>query len=305
VVSAVAAIGITVADMTVSRAFYRDVLGFTVVDERRLRGEVWERLHGVAGADLHVVRMRLGAEEIELTEWRAPRGRPVPADSRSHDAWFQHIAIIVRDMDEAHRWLRGHGVAGISPAPQRLPDWNVAAGGIEAFYFRDPDGHPLEILKFPPDKGDARWHRATTGRFLGIDHTAIVVRDTAASLRLYRDHLGLRVVGRSENWGPEQAKLNDVAGAHLRITTLRAAAGPAVELLDYLQPGGGRPARADARANDLAHWQIVFVGAVPAVMAGAAPLGLTARGPVLIGGAPTAVLRDPDGHALQIRATYP
>ena len=91
--------------------------------------------------------------------------------------------------------------------------------------------------------------------FLGIDHTAIVVSDTEASLRFYRDALGLRVAGGSENWGAEQERLNDVDGAHLRITTLRAGSGPGIEFLEYLEPRGGRPFPADERANDLVHWQ--------------------------------------------------
>jgi len=140
-------------------------------------------------------------------------------------------------MDRADRHLRAQGVEYASPAPQRLPDGNPTVGGIRAFYFKDPDGHPLEILWFPPDKGDPRWHRSGDGLFLGIDHTAIGVGDTARSLAGYRDALGLRLVGERENWGPEQAYLNQVAAAHLRITTRRAAAGPpGIELLEYLAP---------------------------------------------------------------------
>ena len=89
--------------------------------------------------------MRLGDENIELTEYLAPKGRPVPVESRSNDRSFQHIAIIVSDMDKAYSWLRQNKVEHASPSPQRLPDWNKSAGGIRAFYFKDPDGHPLEI----------------------------------------------------------------------------------------------------------------------------------------------------------------
>ena len=142
------------------------------------------------------------------------------------------------------------GVEHVSPEPQRLPDWNLAAGGIRAFYFKDPDSHVLEVLWFPPGKGHAKWRRADA-LFLGIDHTAIVVADTERSLACYRDALGLAVAGTSENWGPEQERLNNVPGAHLRITTLHAPAGPGIELLEYLAPDDGRPAPADARANDL------------------------------------------------------
>jgi len=66
--------------------------------------------------------------------------------------------------------------------------------------------------------------------FLGIDHTAIVVDDTNASLRFYRDTLGMQVAGESENYEVEQEHLNNVFGARLRITALRAAKGPGIEL---------------------------------------------------------------------------
>src|SRR5207249_11847147 len=89
---------------------------------------------------------------------------------------------------------------------------NPNAGGIRAFYFRDPDDHPLEILQFPAGKGDPKWQRAEGRLFLGIDHTAIVVASTDASLRFYRDLLGLRIAGTSLNYGPEQERLNNEIG---------------------------------------------------------------------------------------------
>jgi catechol 2,3-dioxygenase-like lactoylglutathione lyase family enzyme len=218
------------------------------------------------------------------------------------------VAIIVSDMDRAYARLREHQVEHASPAPQRLPDWNPAAGGIRAFYFKDPDGHPLEILSFPPGKGDARWHRHDGRLFLGIDHTAIVVGDTARSLRCYRDALGLAVAGESENWGPEQERLNNVFGARLRITTLRAAAGPGIELLEYLTPRDGRPAPADARSNDLVHWQTSVVtddaAALSRALRGTAcamlSAAVTAPPRRELGFARAFLARDPDGHVLQV-----
>ena len=134
-----------------------------------------------------------------------------------------------------------------STGPQRLPETIPNAAGIRAFYFRDPDGHPLEVLQFPPDKGDPKWHAPSARLFLGIDHTAIVVADTRASLAFYRDVLGFRVAGESMNFGTEQEHLNNVPGARLRITGLRAPSGPGVELLEYLAPRDGRPFPADER----------------------------------------------------------
>ena len=141
-------------------AFYTGVLPFEVVSEIEVQGDAYEHLFGVFGMRARIVRLRLGDEEIELIDYLAPEGRPVPVDSRSNDEWFQHVAIIVSDMDAAYAQLREHNVQHASTGPQTLPDWNPNAGGIKAFYFKDPDGHNLEILQFPPDKGAARWHAA-------------------------------------------------------------------------------------------------------------------------------------------------
>jgi len=253
-VQAVDAVGMTVSDMDRSVAFFTDVLTFEKISDVELAGEEYERLQGVFGLRMRVVRLRLGSEQIELTEYLAPRGRRIPEDSRSNDRWFQHVAIIVSNMDAAYARLRQHHIEHASPEPQRLPDWNPNAGGIKAFYFKDPDGHPLEILQFPDGKGDPKWHAASNRLFLGIDHTAIVVDETARSLAFYRDVLGLTVAGESTNYGPEQERLNNVFGARLHITGLRAAAGPGIEFLEYLTPRNGRPA-IGIQSNDIAHWE--------------------------------------------------
>jgi catechol 2,3-dioxygenase-like lactoylglutathione lyase family enzyme len=304
----IGAVGMTVGNIDRSVAFYSDVLGFQKISDAEVWGEDHERLQGVFGLRMRVVRMRLGEETIELTEYLTPRGRPIPVDSRSHDRWFQHLAIIVSDMDRAYALLRRHRVEHASPAPQRLPDWNVNAGGIRAFYFKDPDGHPLEILQFPPGKGEDRWHRPTDRVFLGIDHTAIVVGDTAQSLRCYRDTLGLRVVGESENYGPEQERLNNVFGARLRITTLRAPTGPGIEFLEYVTPRDGRLVPADARANDLAHWQTTLVSpdaeaVARAIRSGSCAMsspGVSAPTDRSLGFSKGLLILDPDGHALAV-----
>ncbi len=261
-VTAVDSIGMTVDDMDRAVDFYTNVLTFEKVSDVEVAGREFELLEGVFGARARIVRLRLGNETIELTEYLAPKGRPMPVDIRPNDRAFQHAAIIVSDMAAAYRRLRQFHVEHGSTGPQRLPEWNPNAGGISAFYFRDPDRHFLEILQFPPGKGLAKWHRS--GRlFLGIDHTAIVVGDTDQSLRFYRDALQMKVAGESENYDTEQEHLNNVFGARLRITALRAETGPGIELLEYLAPRDGRPSDG-LRANDVAHWQTTVIADAPA-----------------------------------------
>jgi len=307
--TAVRVVGMTVSDMERSVAFYRDVLTFRVVADTEMAGDIIERLTGVFGTRARLVRMRLADEEIELTQFIAPRGRPIPVDSRSNDRWFQHVAIIVRDMPQAYARLRHFNVEHASSGPQRLPDWNPNAGGIEAFYFKDPDQHVLEVLAFPKAKGTAKWHRnAGDTLFLGIDHTAIVTASTDVSLAFYRDLLGMTIAGTSDNYGTEQEHLNNVFGAHLRITALRAATGPGVELLEYLVPSDGRSYPVDARANDLLHWETTIE--VPDVARTLQALRLAAaRVPVTdvvdlplttLGFTRAFTVRDPDGHVVRL-----
>jgi catechol 2,3-dioxygenase-like lactoylglutathione lyase family enzyme len=301
----VTSVGLVVSDLERSLAFFREVLDFELLAKAEHGGPQHEALEGVFALRTLEATLRLGDERLTLTQYLAPRGRPIPADSRSHDEWFQHVAIVVSDMDAAYARLRTAQVEHASSGPQRLPDWNPNAGGIEAFYFKDPDGHVLEVIAFPPGKGDPRWPAlaARGGLFLGIDHTAIVVRDTDEALRFWRDGLGLHVAGASENWGPEQERLNGVFGARLRITALRGAAGPGVEFLEYLAPSDGRPAPVDARANDLWHWETRLAVAGLDDLAArlrAAGGAWVSPGPVALGNELALLVRTPDGHAVEV-----
>ena len=311
-VSRIDSVGFTVSDMDRAVDFYTRVLPFEKTSDTEVWGEDYENLSGVFGARVRIVRLRLGDEVLELIEYLTPRGRPVPLDSRSNDRWFQHVAIIVADMDKAYAVLRANKVRHASTAPQTLPSYIAAAAGIKAFYFKDLDDHVVEILSFPPDKGAPKWHALEkTGKlFLGIDHTAIVVASTDESLKFYRDILGLSVAGTSDNYGPEQEHLNNVRGARLHITGLKTKdPGINVEFLEYKDPIDGRPFPADTRGSDLWHWQTTFrtvdvqpffVSYKPVFVSG----GIAALADTRLGFKQAATVRDPDGHAVRVAAFY-
>ncbi|HTK96819.1 MAG TPA: VOC family protein [Pseudomonadales bacterium] len=301
-------VDIPVGDLERSVDFYTQVLDFKKIEQTEISGADYERLFGVFGVRVRIARLQLGDEFIELMNFVVPDGRPIPVDSHSNDLWFQHVAIIVRDMDTAYRRLRDNKVRYASTEPQTLPDWNPNAGGIKAFYFRDPDGNHLEILQFPTGKGAEKWHRAGNDLFMGIDHTAIAVADTDASIRFYRNALGMKVVGASDNYGTEQEHLNNVFGAHLRITALRSSGGPGVELLEYLTPRTGRSIPVDSTAVDRWYWQINMTSPSVAALGKAVvddgyrsvSTGVTALDPALFGTTDGFIVRDPDGHAVQL-----
>jgi len=313
-------IGFTSADAEATASFFEKCLGFRRDEPPRIvDGGPYAQLIGLPGARLKLLRLAIGAEVLELTEVLALApgtrpARPVPADSRSNDRWFQHICLVVNDMAASLALLQPAFAAGritpISAAPQRLPDWNTDAAGIVAYKFRDPEGHPLELLQFPPDKGEARWHIGAPGPLLGLDHSAIGIADTAASVRFYRELLGLAAGGDGVNSGPEQDGLDGLAGTRVHITGHRCPSGAGVECLDYREPTGGRPMPTDQGPQDLAHWQLrLRVADLESIAERAEALGgrVISGGIVALGaqadgiGASRALqLADPDGHRLQL-----
>jgi catechol 2,3-dioxygenase-like lactoylglutathione lyase family enzyme len=305
-VRAVQGFGLTVSDVERSAAFYQKALAFQKVAERIVVDPQYDALTGVFGARVRSVTLRLGDETIELNQFVAPGGQPIPLDSRANDLWFQHLAIVVSDMDKAYRHLGESTFQAISSEPQTIPDTNPAAAGIQAFKFKDPDGHPLELLYFPPDKGRPKWHQGAERLFLGIDHSAITVSDTERSLTFYRDLLGLKVAGGSLNAGPTQERLDGAFGAVVRVTGLRPQSpeGPGMEFLQYLTPAGGRRAPDALSTADLAHVHSVLEvddleGLLPRLEQ--ANVAFVSPRVVELSGMPFRkgrLVRDPDGHAV-------
>jgi catechol 2,3-dioxygenase-like lactoylglutathione lyase family enzyme len=234
--------------------FYERALGFHRLGEKRLSGAAFEYLMGVEG-DATSITLGLGREIVELVQFDRP-GQAYPEGSSSSDLIFQHFAIVVVDMDAAYRRLSGvAGWTAISSAgPQRLPE---TSGGVTAFKFRDPDGHPLELLAFPPGKAPPHWQGGiASDPYLGLDHSAISVFDSGRSIAFYHG-LGLTIFARSLNQGPEQARLDSLQEPLVEVTALAPPqATPHVELLRYRGVAEGRGIA--VANNDVAATRLVF-----------------------------------------------
>jgi catechol 2,3-dioxygenase-like lactoylglutathione lyase family enzyme len=244
--------------------------------------------------------LRLGRQRIELLEFTDPAGRAYPPDSTSTDIWFQHVAIIVADMPRAYqRVVANRRFRPISRhGPVRLPD---GSGGVTAFKFRDRDGHPLELLAFPPGRVPAEWRAAGgAGCFLGVDHTAIAIGDTARSAEFFGSVFGFGAGARTENRGPEQDALDDVDDVQVSVTRLAPdRPAPRLELLHY-HVGTRRPIPSDTASNDItATHCAVRVASLDDVAAALARHGIPVADDdlmILRGGVRAVLISGPDGH---------
>ena len=230
-----------------------------------------------------VMVLALGASRLEIARCE---GKAYPPSVPGWSPLFQHCAITAADMPAAVARLQAaRDWTPISRGgPQRLP---ANTGGVTAFKFRDPEGHPLELIAFPDAPADAPPR---------IDHSAISVTDTGASIAFYRA-LGLAVGSRSLNRGPEQDRLDDLDGVEVEVTALAFPGGGAhVELLCYRgdYPRDATPAApADVAATRLMWPAGDFVRVAKTFAAQVVSFDQAVQ---------RLLVRDPDGHLLQLVA---
>jgi len=270
-----ASFGLNTADADALAAFYEAALGC-----RRLSFE--------RRPDADCLTLALGREIIVLTQFHHP-GRAYPRNTSSADPIFQHFAVVVTDMAASYRRLTKIG--GWSPiskgGPRRLP---ARFGGVTAFKFRDPEGHPLELLAFPERSVPPHW-RALPGDdgCLGIDHSAIGIADSSRSIAFY-ENLGFRVVAKTLNHGAEQSLLDGLVAPVVEVTALAPVhSTPHIELLCY------RSATSDpghkVRHDDIAATRLFLATSDLARRPSA-----NARGERIVQKA----MLDPDGHRLLV-----
>ena len=268
-VTAIRALRLTTADAERLARFYRQ-LGFTDGGFEPIGAEEMRALGLERGGSRLV--LNLGGQRIELDSFEVS-GRPYPADASAADLCFQHFALVTDDAAAAWRRAAAVGAVPISTdGPVRLPP---ATGVAAAVKFRDPEGHPLELLEFPPQSAGRR----RGAGLLGIDHSAISVSDVDASRRFY-EALGLTVREPTLNRGPTQAALDGLPEVEVDVVPmLPQRETPHLELLGYRKPTG-RPA-GRLEANDIAATRIVWAADREQL------------------------IRDPDGHLHFMSGRYP
>lgn len=89
----------------------------------RVVGSEYDKMEGIFNANMRIVHLKLGEQIVELTQYVSPpTGRPIPVPSYSNDAWFEHMAIVVGDMDAAYKILQENNVQQISANAITIPE---------------------------------------------------------------------------------------------------------------------------------------------------------------------------------------
>jgi catechol 2,3-dioxygenase len=190
----VGALGLTVADLGRSLAFYTGPIGLRVLEQSGSSATL-----GVPGNPILMLR-----EQPGVRSW--PRG------GRSYTGLY-HFALLLPTRADLGRWL-AHWLRSDMPMPGQ-GDHLVS----EALYLEDPDGHGIEVYRDRPrdewqwsdgrvrmasDPIDIRgllqeaersgepWSGMPAGTKLG--HIHLQVRDIPETARFYRDVLGFDIV---------------------------------------------------------------------------------------------------------------
>ena len=264
-------ISLNVSNLSAAEAFYTQALGFSRATPPCPAPAILAKMLGAQ--TMQTVKMQRGGQFIELASLDAP-GVPYPINRHSNDLYFQHCALVTRDIMSDYRRLCEYEFAPISRhGPQWLP------GGDIAFKFRDPDGHPLELIQFPKPKA------STDG---GIDHSAITVKNADESIAFYKDFLGLELKAFQRNTGPNQDALDDLPQTDVKVVALTPGSSfPHLELLEYVCPAS--PILPERKPSDLAASRCIF-------QVDALPHSLPCIN--LEDGTNVLLTKDPDGHFL-------
>src|SRR5688572_29754248 len=106
-------VGLQVADLDRSLAFYRDLLGFELVFRWNPRAPYIGQLVGYPDVDFHAAILRLPGTDVvlELLDYRGVERTAV--DTATANPGTAHIAFVVQDVDALYAQLRERGVQAV------------------------------------------------------------------------------------------------------------------------------------------------------------------------------------------------
>lgn len=126
-----------------SLAFYAGLLGMPVVLDTEMHGEMLEREVAMSDARLRFVLLATGGPtHLELLQYFAPRGEPLPAGAKPADTGAHHVAVLVDDIHAAYAELTRAKVE-FTWEPQEV-DAGFFQGHWTAYCY-DPDRLVVEL----------------------------------------------------------------------------------------------------------------------------------------------------------------
>lgn len=129
-------VGVTVADLDQSVAFYRDTLGFTELARFSVGGEAFATGVGIADAEASFVHLDAGGVRLELVSYDSTDESA--ADPQIDRAGATHLAFSIDDIEAYYETL---------PADvETVSEPQTTESGTTIFFIRDPEGNLVEIL---------------------------------------------------------------------------------------------------------------------------------------------------------------
>ncbi|MBI5095228.1 MAG: VOC family protein [Candidatus Hydrogenedentes bacterium] len=134
---------LSVSDLDISVAFYRDLLGLEVIrvldagPESGL-GEVVN----LPGCHARIAHLRMGNNMLEVFEYKEPRGETLEPGRRQADHGWIHLGFQSTDVRADYGDLKAKGVHFLSAPVEFRP-------GVWIVYFRGPDGEICELRETP------------------------------------------------------------------------------------------------------------------------------------------------------------
>lgn len=134
-------LGIATTDLAEMVRFYRDVMGFAVVQQGEWSGnERYDAITGLPGSAARSVMMRQQGSFLELFKYSSPLPRPGDANRPVSDAGITHVGLLVDDLDAEYVRLSAKGVRfHCEPGPP--------GPGMRGIYARDPEGNVVELIE--------------------------------------------------------------------------------------------------------------------------------------------------------------
>lgn len=139
-------IGLCVSNLERSIAFYRDVLGFSVLSRLEVSGKDAERLVGLANLELSAVYLERDGTRLELLYYASPGHVAGEMPNPLNRLGLTHLSFRVSDLERA--------LAAIPHAGGRVLDGSRIENPrfrTHAAFVLDPDGLRIELLETPGD----------------------------------------------------------------------------------------------------------------------------------------------------------